>query len=110
MEQAILVVVNAPDLAQAQTLARQLIENRLAACVSVLPGVQSIYRWRGDIEEANEVTLFIKTTAAHYVELESMVVAHHPYQVPEVIALPISHGLPAYLNWIHEETAKDVGI
>jgi periplasmic divalent cation tolerance protein len=110
MEQALLVLTNVPDAAIATRIARQLIEQRLAACVNVLPQVQSIYRWQGMIEEAGELTLLIKTTQARYAELEAAIKALHPYDLPEVIAMPIVQGLPRYLDWIEQETKKDMNV
>lgn len=110
MEQALLVITNLADVGSAQDLARALVEQRLAACVNMLPGVQSIYRWNGAVEEAAEVTLLIKTTAARYDALEQAIRALHPYELPEVIALPVSAGLPAYLDWIAQETRKEIDV
>lgn len=108
MEQALLVLTNVPDAATASTIARQLVERRLVACVNILPQVQSIYRWQGMIEESGEISLLIKTTEARYPELEAAIKALHPYDVPEIIAMPIVRGLPQYLDWIAQETKKDV--
>ncbi|MEN3292750.1 MAG: periplasmic divalent cation tolerance protein [Burkholderiales bacterium] len=110
MEQALLVLTNVPDAPVATKIARQLVEQRLAACVNVLPQVQSIYRWQGMIEEAGELTLLIKTTQARYTELEAAIKALHPYDVPEIIAMPIIQGLPHYLDWIVQETKKDLNV
>jgi periplasmic divalent cation tolerance protein len=108
MEQVLLVMTNLPDAASAHAMARRLVDQKLAACVNCLPGVKSIYRWQGSREEAEEVTLLIKTVAAHYAELEAVIKASHPYHVPEIIALPLAGGLPAYLAWVAQETQKDV--
>jgi periplasmic divalent cation tolerance protein len=108
MEQALLILTNMPDAQSAHALARKLVELKLAACVNILPGVQSIYRWQGGMEEANEITLLIKTSHVRYAEIESAIKASHPYQVPEIIAVPIVAGLPNYLGWIAQETKKDV--
>jgi periplasmic divalent cation tolerance protein len=103
----LLVMTTLPDEASARALARGLVEQRLAACVNISPAVQSIYRWQGAIEEANEVMLLIKTTLRHYDELEAAIRHVHPYEVPEIIAVPITTGLPAYLEWIEQQTTKD---
>jgi periplasmic divalent cation tolerance protein len=100
----LLVLTNVPDEALAAKLAQALIEARLAACVNVLAGCRSIYRWQGEVETADEVPLLIKTTVARYPEVEALVRAHHPYAVPELIAVPITHGLPAWLDWLALET------
>jgi periplasmic divalent cation tolerance protein len=108
MEQALLVLTNLADMASARLLARALVEQRLAACVNMLPAVQSVYRWNDVVEEAAEVTLLIKTTTARYDELEQAIRALHPYELPEVIAVPVSAGSPAYLGWIAQETRKEI--
>ena len=100
----LLVLSSLPDQAAAQQLARTLIERRLAACVSVLAPCTSVYRWRGAVEEAAEVPVLIKTTAGRYAELESVLRALHPYELPEIIAVPVVHGLPDYLDWVAGET------
>lgn len=101
---AILVLTSLPDLAAAQALARALVTGRLAACVSIGAPVESIYHWQGEIETAREVPLLIKTRAQWYSRVEAAIVAAHPYELPEVIAVPITHGLPRYLDWIGAET------
>lgn len=105
--QGLLVLTNTPDTATAEKLSRLLLERRLAACVNILPAVRSLYHWQGQLEEANEVMLQIKTTQNNYVELEAAIKAEHPYDVPEIIVIPIVDGLPAYLDWIKQETNKD---
>ncbi|TXI73153.1 MAG: divalent-cation tolerance protein CutA [Dechloromonas sp.] len=102
--QALLVIANCPDEACANRIALAVVEAGLAACVNLLPRVQSVYRWQGAIESANEVPLLIKTTAGRYTELETAIRELHPYDVPEIIALPIAQGLPAYLDWLAAET------
>src|SRR4051794_18983222 len=110
MQQAILILTNVPDEQTAHRIARMLVEQRLAACVNMLPGVRSVYQWQGAVEEAGEITLLIKTTQERYVELEAAINATHPYDVPEIIAIPIIDGLPAYIDWIVAETKKDVNV
>ena len=107
MEQVIIVMTHLPDAATAEALAGALIETRLAACASFTPGVQSVYRWQGKIERANEVTLMIKTTQRHYAALEAAIRAAHPYELPEIIALPVVAGLSTYLQWVVAETSPD---
>ncbi len=102
----LLVLTNVPDLAGAEKLAHALIESRAAACVNVLAACRSIYRWQGAVDTAEEIPLLVKTTAASYPQVEAIVRAHHPYDVPELIAVPITHGLPAYLGWLAKETEK----
>lgn len=102
--EVLLVMSSLPDHAAAQQLARTLIERRLAACVSVLAPCQSVYRWRGVVEEAAEVPVLIKTTAGCYAELESALRTLHPYELPEIVAVTVARGLPAYLEWVTAET------
>lgn len=101
----LLVLSSLPDQATAQQLARTLIERRLSACVSVLAPCTSVYRWKDKVEEAAEIPLLIKTTAGRYAELESTLRALHPYELPEIIAVPVLRGLPGYLDWVAGETA-----
>ena len=100
----LLVLTNVPDRECAMTLARALIELRVAACVNVLPGCTSVYRWKGAIEEAQELPLLIKSTAARYAALEAAIRRLHPYELPEIIAVPVVRGLPDYLQWVAAET------
>jgi periplasmic divalent cation tolerance protein len=101
----ILVFTNLPDRAAAMDLARKLVDERLAACVNVLGDCTSVYRWEGRNESVSEVPVLIKTLAQHYARLEQLIKTVHPYELPEIIAVPISSGLPAYLKWIAEETS-----
>lgn len=101
-----LVITNCPDEETANRIALAVVEAQLAACVNILARVQSIYRWQGAVESAVEVPLLIKTTAAAYPALEAAIRERHPYDVPEIIALPITAGLPAYLNWLAAETRQ----
>jgi periplasmic divalent cation tolerance protein len=110
MQTAILVLTNLLDIGTARALAQQLVANRLAACVNILPAVESIYRWQDVVEQAGEVTLLIKSVQSRYSELESAIRAAHPYQIPEIIALPIIAGLPAYLDWVSKEAGKDIDV
>lgn len=102
----LLVLTNLPDAASAEKLARVVIESRAAACVNVLAACRSIYQWQGRVEITTEIPLLIKTTAKNYPQLEAIVRAHHPYDVPELIATPITHGLPVYLDWLAAETER----
>lgn len=100
----LLVLCNTPDEACAQQITSALLERCLAACVNQLAPCRSMYRWQGKIESSTEHPLLIKTTAARYAELEAALRELHPYEVPEIIALPVSAGLPAYLAWVNTET------
>lgn len=97
-----LVLVTAPDLAAARLLARGLVEAKLAACVNVIPGLESHYRWQGRIEAAAEVLLVIKTAARLVPQLERWVLKEHPYDTPEILQLPLGSGTPRYLQWLAE--------
>jgi len=101
---SILVLTNLPDRASAEKLATLLIEQRLAACVNVLAPCDSVYRWRGEIRHDEEHPLLIKTAQDRYAELEAAIRANHPYELPEIIAVPVVRGLPAYLSWVLSET------
>ena len=100
----LLILTNVPDTASAEKLAHALIESRAAACVNVLAQCHSIYRWQGAVETAEEVPLLIKTAPARYPALEAAIRERHPYELPEIIAVPLSHGLPEYLGWVVAET------
>jgi periplasmic divalent cation tolerance protein len=104
MDEVLLVITNLPDVATAEKLARQLIEARAAACVNQLVPCVSTYRWKGGIETATEVPLLIKTTKAAYPRLEKLIREAHPYELPEIIAVAVDAGLPAYLSWVNQET------
>lgn len=103
----LIVCSNLPDRNAALALARALVERRLAACVNVLAECTSVYRWQGAIETTTEVPVLIKTTAERYPELEQAIRALHPYELPEIVAVPIRGGLPGYLQWVSDETRSD---
>ena len=96
--------VTCKDRKQATAIARALVKEKLAACVNVLPGIASIYRWKGRVEEAREVLLLIKSRRALSKKLVSRVRALHTYEVPEVVTIPIAAGNPAYLRWVRQST------
>lgn len=100
----LLVVTNCPDAAVAEDIARHVVEAGLAACVNILAPCRSIYRWQGVVETAEEVPLLAKTSSERYPALEAAIRDRHPYEVPEIIALPMGKGLPAYLEWVANET------
>ena len=105
--EALVVMCTVPDASVADSIATALVEARLAACVNRLPGVRSTYRWQGAIERAEEVLLLAKTTRARFPALRDRLVALHPYELPEVLAVEIGSGLERYLGWIASETASD---
>ena len=105
LDAAILVLTTLPDQAAASALARTLLTGRLAACVHVGAAVESMYHWQGQIETAREVPVTIKTRAVLYETVQAAILAAHPYELPEIIAVPITHGLPRYLDWITTEAS-----
>ena len=100
----LLVLTNVPDRAAAERLADMLVEKRLAACVNILAPCRSVYRWKDALQHDEEHPMLIKTTAERYAALEEALRAGHPYELPEIIAVPIERGLPAYLSWVAAET------
>jgi periplasmic divalent cation tolerance protein len=100
----LLVLTNLPDRAAAERLAGMLVEKNLAACVNILAPCRSVYRWKGTLQHDEEHPLLIKTTGERYAALEQALRAGHPYELPEIIALPVERGLPAYLDWVAAET------
>lgn len=101
---ALICFCTCPDAGAAERIAAALVDERLAACVSVLPGIASIYRWQGKVERADEMLLLAKTTRERLAALTARIAALHPYELPEVIAVEAAGGLPAYLAWIAEQT------
>jgi periplasmic divalent cation tolerance protein len=103
--QFILVLTQLPDRASADALAVALIGGRLAACVSIGAPVDSLYHWRGQTETATEIPVVVKTEAARYSQVEAAIRALHPYELPEILAVPVCNGFRPYLDWIARETA-----
>jgi periplasmic divalent cation tolerance protein len=101
---ALLVLTNLPDRAAAERLADQLIEKQVAACINILAPCRSVYRWKGAVQHDEEHPMLIKTTPERYAALEEALRAGHPYELPEIIAVAIERGLPAYLDWVAAET------
>jgi periplasmic divalent cation tolerance protein len=101
---AVLVMTNLPDSEAAIQLAEILVSERAGACVNVLAPCRSIYHWQDKMQNEEEVPLLIKTTNERYLEVERLIRLHHPYELPEIICIPINDGLPAYLDWIHAQT------
>jgi len=102
---ALLVLTNLPDRGAAEKLADILVAQRVAACVNILAPCRSVYRWQDAVQHDEEHPVLIKTTQARYGELERAIRAAHPYELPEIIAVPVERGLPAYLDWVAAETA-----
>ncbi|MDR0247099.1 MAG: divalent-cation tolerance protein CutA [Burkholderiales bacterium] len=100
----LIVHTSLPDQAVAETLAQQLIEHRLAACVHIGAPIRAYYRWQGKTEIATEIPIIIKTARARYTALERYLKAHHPYEVPEIVAIPVTKALPAYYGWVQHES------
>ena len=102
--ETLLVITNLPDRAAAERLARALLDRRVAACVNIMSPCTSVYRWQGAVETADEHPLFAKTTRDRYELLERVIRELHPYELPEIIAVPLAGGLAAYLEWVETET------
>jgi periplasmic divalent cation tolerance protein len=100
MTEALVVITTTETNEDAERLAHLLVERQLAACVQVLPQITSVYRWQGKLEQAGETLLLIKTTRAAYPRLETAIKENHPYQTPEIIALPVEAGSNEYLSWL----------
>ncbi|HMJ06650.1 MAG TPA: divalent-cation tolerance protein CutA [Chthoniobacterales bacterium] len=94
-----------PDAETARRIARELVTERVTACANVLPAIQSVYRWEGEVQEAEETLVLFKTTRARFPELQTRLQSLHPYDVPEIIALEVVDGLPDYLRWLVESCA-----
>lgn len=103
-DDVLIVMTNAPDRVTAEKIARSLVEARAAACVNVMGPCSSVYRWQGAVETAAEVPVFVKTTAGRYADVEALIRAQHPYELPEIVAVPAGRGLPGYLDWVRAET------
>ena len=100
----LLVLTNLPERAAAERLADLLVEKQLAACVNILAPCRSVYRWKGAIQHDEEHPMLIKTTPERYPALQQALREGHPYELPEIIAVPVEHGLPEYLQWVADET------
>ncbi len=103
----LLVLCTCPDRTCAEQIAQRVVADQLAACVNIVPDLQSIYHWQGQQEQSRELLLLLKTTAARYPALEAALCALHPYQVPAIVALPIVHGFEAYLTWLRTQTQPE---
>lgn len=99
---ACIVLTTSGSLPEARRLARRLVRERAAACVNVVPRVESVYWWKGKVERSGEALLLLKTTRPRLARLSGRIKALHPYEIPEILVLPLSHGDPAYLQWLRE--------
>ncbi len=104
----LLILTTAPDQETATLLAKTLVEQRLAACVNILPQATSVYAWEGKLELSGESLLLIKSTRDNYTAVESALRALHPYELPEILAVPVEHGLKGYLDWVERCTTTDI--
>lgn len=104
-DQVLLVLSTFPDAVTARRIGRELVEKRCAACANILPSIESVYWWEGKVESGNETLVLFKTTNDRYQALETTLTALHPYEVPEIIALPIERGWPEYLRWVSDHCA-----
>jgi len=102
---AVVILCTAPDEASAHRLAALALEAKLAACVTLLPGATSLYVWQGQLEQASEIQLLLKSSAAHQQALMDLLKREHPFEVPELLALPVQHGDSEYLSWLHASLA-----
>ncbi|MEW7313287.1 divalent cation tolerance protein CutA [Buttiauxella gaviniae] len=99
--QAVVILCTAPDEATAQELAALVLAEKLAACVTLLPGATSLYYWEGKMEQEYEVQMLLKSDIAHQEALLACLKSHHPYQTPELLVLPVTHGDSEYLSWLY---------
>ena len=99
-----MILCTCPDREKAEEIAENLVEAKLAACVNILPGITSVYRWQGAIEKDSEALLLIKTAAERVADLQKTLVELHPYDVPEIIILPVEGGHLPYIEWVEQCT------
>jgi periplasmic divalent cation tolerance protein len=104
MEKIIQIITTADNRGIIERIGRDLVENRLVACAQIIGPIQSIYRWKGNVENANEWLLLMKSKASLYPAIEEEIQRHHPYELPEIIAIDIDKGLAGYLDWVASET------
>lgn len=106
-DEIIIVLTHVPDETCANKIADLLIQQQLAACVNIQSPCQSVYAWNNTIERATEWPMTIKTTRQQYAEVESCILKHHPYELPDILCLNVDGGLPAYLQWVSANTAHN---
>lgn len=107
MSEALLILCTCPDVETAAALSRSLVEEKLAACVNIVPGIRSIYRWQGAVVDDQEVLMVIKSLASRHQELEARLLENHPFDVPEVIAVPVDKISASYLAWIESSVGDE---
>lgn len=105
--QILVILITTPSRREAVRIGQAVVKKKLAACANVLSPVTSIFRWKGRIEKSREALLILKTTGPRYAALAKTIGSMHPYEVPEIIALKVTKGLPRYIAWVHRETASD---
>ncbi len=104
VEEILLALSTFPDIETARRIARQLVTEKFAACANIIPAIESIYRWQGRVEQGNETLVLFKTTAARSAVLQEKLKSLHPYEVPEIIFIPVTAGLPEYLRWVADNS------
>ena len=100
-----IVFCTCPNMGTAEAIAKRLVGESLAACVNIAPGLRSVYLWRGAVETDDELLLIIKTSSSRYPAVEAAILQAHPYELPEIVCVPIVAGLSGYLSWIHDAVA-----
>jgi periplasmic divalent cation tolerance protein len=104
--QVLVILVTAVNQKEAVRIGKGMVEAKLAACANIIPGIQSIYRWKGKVVKVQEVLLILKSTKPRYRALEKAIKLMHTYETPEIIALPVKEGLDRYIGWVHSETHR----
>jgi len=104
-DEIVLAFSTFPDVETARRIARELVAENLAACANVIPKIESIYRWQGKIEQGDETLVLFKTAAAHFAAFQEKLKSLHPYEIPEIIFVPVTAGLPAYLRWVADNSS-----
>ena len=102
--QVLVILVTAVNQEEARRIGKGMVDAKLAACANIIPGIQSIYRWKGKVVKAQEVLIILKSTRPRYRALEKAIKAMHTYETPEIIALPVKEGLDRYIGWVRSET------
>jgi periplasmic divalent cation tolerance protein len=104
-DEIVLAFSTFPDVETARRIARELVTGNFAACANVIPKIESIYRWQGKIEQGEETLVLFKTTAARFAAFQEKLKSLHPYEIPEIIFVPVTAGLPAYLRWVADNSS-----